>query len=162
MERTLLEKFAWWMDEMFVVPGTRVRVGWDPLLDLVPGIGDALTTVLQAAVVLVTAAQYPWLPRALVARMMLNVILDALISAVPGIGNVGDVFFRANTMNARLLRAALEQRDARGRPATARHVLFLVAMGVAFVALLAGIVAGTFLALRWIWGFVTSPGTTRW
>jgi hypothetical protein len=57
--KTLLERVAWWMDEAFRIPGTNIRVGWDPIIDLIPGAGDAVTTAIQAIAFIVTAFEHP-------------------------------------------------------------------------------------------------------
>ena len=117
-----LERLADWMDTRFRIPGTEIRFGLDGLLGLVPGIGDGVLAL--PALYVVARARGMGAPTHLQARMAGNVLLDLLIGAVPLVGDVFDVGFKANTRNVRLLREhigrAAEQAQrtaARGRPA---------------------------------------------
>ena len=105
----LLRQWSTRLDSAFQVPGLRVRFGWDPLLGLVPGLGD-LVTPLYSIAVLVTAVQLG-IPRVVQLRMLVNVIVDALIGAIPLLGDLFDVAWKANDWNMRLLeRHAWEER----------------------------------------------------
>jgi hypothetical protein len=97
-----LERLAWLMDRAFTIPGTRVSFGLDALLGLLPVGGDLLTGVVQAGLVLVALGQYR-VPRTVAARMMANVLLDVAVGAIPILGDLFDVAFKANTRNMRLL-----------------------------------------------------------
>ena len=70
-----LERVAWLMDRAVTIPGTRITVGLDALLGLLPVGGDVLTGLVQAALVLVALNHYK-VPKAVAARMMTNVLLD--------------------------------------------------------------------------------------
>lgn len=100
------------MDEAFVLPGTNVRVGLDAAIGLVPGIGDLLSASLSSY--LVWEAHRLGAPRLLVARMLGNVAIDAVVGAVPLLGDAFDVLFRANRKNMRLLRRHLEKSGRAG------------------------------------------------
>lgn len=102
-----LDKLATLLDTALVIPGTSIRFGADALVGLVPGIGDAITTILSAYIVY--EAHRLGAPRHLITRMVANVAVDSLITAVPVAGAVGDVFFRANRRNMRLLREWLDR-----------------------------------------------------
>ena len=100
----MLRVLHWWadlLDSRFRVPGTNVRFGIDPVLSLIPGIGD-LASPAFALVVIAHALQLR-VPHVVVARMAFNALADALIGAVPVVGTVGDVFWRANIANLALL-----------------------------------------------------------
>jgi hypothetical protein len=103
--RDRLARFAWLLDSAFRVPGTNIRVGLEPLLGFVPGIGDALGKALS--LYLVYEAWRLGVPAPLLLRMIGNVAVDTLIGAVPVVGDLGDVFWRANRMNIALLDAYL-------------------------------------------------------
>lgn len=92
---------ARWLDEAFRVPGTDLRIGLDPLVGLLPGVGDVVTSLASAYVLV--AAWRLGAPAVLVARMGLNLALDALVGAVPLLGDLFDAGFKANLRNARLL-----------------------------------------------------------
>ncbi len=102
-----LEWLATLLDTAFVVPGTKIRFGFDALVGLVPGIGDALTTAVSLWIV--HEAHKLSAPRELIARMIGNVALDGLVGAMPVFGDVFDVMWRSNRRNMRLLRAWMER-----------------------------------------------------
>jgi hypothetical protein len=94
------------LDTAFIIPGTGIRFGLDALIGLVPGIGDAITTAV--ALYIVNEARALGAPRLLIARMLVNVALDGVVGAVPLVGDVFDVAFRANRRNIALLREHLD------------------------------------------------------
>jgi len=104
--RVRLDALARLMDSALRVPGTDIRFGADALLNLLPGAGTLLTTGISAY--LVWEAHQLGAPKSLMARMAANVAVDSVISVVPVVGWVGDVFFRANLRNAKLLREHLD------------------------------------------------------
>lgn len=98
----LSRKLSILLDDAFRIPGTNIRFGWDTLIGLVPGLGDASTAIL--ALVPVATAWKLGASRWMLARMLANVGVDALIGAIPVLGDLFDLFFRANRRNARLLK----------------------------------------------------------
>ena len=110
-----LDAFATLLDTAVLIPGTNVRFGLDALIGLVPGIGDAVTTLMSLYIV--GEARALGAPRHLVLRMLGNVAIDGLFGAVPLAGDVFDVMWRANRRNMALLRDWLDksERKARGR-----------------------------------------------
>ncbi len=103
-----LDALATLFDTAFVVPGTNIRFGIDALIGLVPGIGDAITTVMSLYIV--REARELGAPRHLLARMLANVALDSVVGAVPFLGDAFDVMWRANRRNMALLRKHLDRR----------------------------------------------------
>ena len=99
------------LDTAFIIPGTGIRFGLDALIGLVPGIGDAITTAM--ALYIVNEARALGAPPLLIARMVANVALDGIVGAVPLLGDVFDVAFRANRRNMRLLRDHLDRIEGR-------------------------------------------------
>ncbi len=97
-----LEKLAFLMDRRFRIPFTPVRLGLDGLIGLVPGIGDAATLV--PALYLLARARRLGAPSHLQGRMAANVLFDLVIGAVPLVGDLFDIGFKANTRNVRMLR----------------------------------------------------------
>lgn len=105
-----MDAWADLLDARFKIPGTHIRFGLDFLLGLVPGIGDAISLGFSGILV-ATMAKHgasPWL----VVRMLINVLLDATLGSVPLVGNLFDLFFKANHRNAKLLRQHYEHRNA--------------------------------------------------
>jgi hypothetical protein len=105
-----LEVIADLLDSRWRIPGTGIRFGADALLSLLPGLGPIVSTAVSGY--LIWEARRLGVSTGTVLRMIGNVGLDGLISAVPVAGAVGDVFFRANRRNMALLRKHL----ARGTP----------------------------------------------
>jgi hypothetical protein len=105
-----LDALANLLDTAFFIPGTNIRFGLDGIIGLVPGIGDAITTVMSLYIV--REARELGAPRHLIARMLMNVALDGVVGAVPLFGDVFDVMWRANRRNMALLRDHLA-REAR-------------------------------------------------
>lgn len=97
----LLRLWASWLDDRFRIPGTNIRFGLDPILSLIPGFGD-LASPLFTMVLLAQAIGWR-VPRVVLVRMVMNALIDALIGIIPIAGNIGDIFWRANTANLALL-----------------------------------------------------------
>ena len=106
--RARLEAIARILDSRWRVPGTGIRFGADAALNLLPGVG--LVAAKGVSAYLIWEARRLGVPTGTLLRMVGNVGLDALISAVPLAGWVGDVFYRANLRNMALLRQHLDQR----------------------------------------------------
>jgi hypothetical protein len=104
------------MDEQFIIPGTGIRFGWDSILGLFPGLGDAITSAVSLLIV-----HHAWQTGAsplLLARMLGNVGVDFLLGAVPLVGDAFDFAWKANRKNARLLEQHL--RASAGLPGLRR------------------------------------------
>jgi hypothetical protein len=104
-----LDAIARLLDSRWRVPGTRIRFGADAVLNLVPGLG--LIAAKGASAYLIWEAHRLGAPPGTLLRMVGNVALDALISAIPLAGWFGDVFYRANLRNIALLREHLQARE---------------------------------------------------
>lgn len=98
---TALAKFAWWLDAGIRIPGTNIRFGLDPVLGLIPGLGDTAGAVLAGWIVV--EAIRLGVSRATLLRVIGNVALDAVLGAVPIIGDVFDFAWKANLRNITLL-----------------------------------------------------------
>lgn len=96
-----LRKWAVLLDSAFQVPGTQIRFGLDPVLGLVPGAGDLVTGFFSVMILLHSVRLR--VPKVVIARMVLNTGLDVLVGAVPLLGDLFDVAFKANVKNLRLL-----------------------------------------------------------
>jgi len=122
------------LDSALRIPGTNLRIGLDPILGvLLPEVGDALTAVLSLSLFLVAFRER--VPKLVLARMLTNVALDALLGAIPLVGDAFDFAFKANEKN--LLLIERHRRDP-SLPATwgDRLVVFgAVVVTVACVAL---------------------------
>ena len=99
------------MDRAFKIPGTPIRVGLDAIIGLLPVGGDVVTGLIQAGIVLVAMIRYR-VPKPIAARMAANVLLDIAVGSIPLVGDVFDVFFKANTRNLQLLSQVAAAADA--------------------------------------------------
>jgi Domain of unknown function (DUF4112) len=102
---SLESRFRWLaliMDDFLRVPGTKLRFGLDPIIGLVPGIGD-VTSAIVSAVALVHAAR-SGVPKILLARMAMNILINELVGIIPGLGDAFSFWFKSNVRNYQLLR----------------------------------------------------------
>jgi hypothetical protein len=104
-----IDRFARLMDSAITLPVIG-PVGLDAAINLVPIVGDIVATAVSLTLVARSLRYGP--PAALVSKMLANVLTDAIIGAIPVIGVLGDIWFRANDRNAALMRAYLQQRPA--------------------------------------------------
>ena len=98
------------LDQRFTIPGTSIRIGLDPILGLIPGIGDAVANIAGSAILIIAAKLR--VPKIVLLRMGLNVAFNAIIGAIPVFGDIFSIWFRSNAKNAQLLEryAATESR----------------------------------------------------
>jgi len=134
------------LDELIAVPGTPIRVGLDPIVGLIPIVGDAVAGVVGAWVI-GEAARFG-IPRIVVGRMVVNLVVDLAIGAIPVLGDLFDVAFRANSRNLALFRRHALEPDASTRGDQAFFV------GV--VLLLVGVVWLMLTAIGAVWQFLTT------
>ncbi len=108
--RARVHRLARLMDSSLRLPGG-FRVGVDGLIGLVPVVGDLATA--GASFYIVAQAARAGVPAIALARMMLNVALDTVVGAIPILGDVFDVAFKANLRNARLMDTYLDRNTPR-------------------------------------------------
>lgn len=126
-----LARFAELLDSGIRVPGTQLRFGLDPLIGLIPGVGDAAGAVL-AGWILVEAIRLG-ASRATLVRIAGNIALDAGVGAVPLIGDIFDFAWKANVRNVTLLERHLRD-PARAMRADRSFVAFVIG-GITVVTL---------------------------
>jgi hypothetical protein len=96
-----LRRLAWWLDEGIRVPGTRIRFGLDPILGLIPGLGDVAGALLGGAILM--EAYRRRLSRNTLVRMAANIIVDTAAGAGPLLGDAVDFVWKSNRRNLDLL-----------------------------------------------------------
>jgi hypothetical protein len=131
------------LDQRFTIPGTSIRIGLDPILGLIPGIGDALANTAGAAI-LVIAAQLN-VPKIVLVRMGSNLAANALIGAIPVFGDLFSIWFRSNAKNAALLE---RYAGSESRRAGFNDRLFVAGIIAAVVLVVSGILLGIVWLIR--------------
>jgi hypothetical protein len=135
-----LRKWSVLLDSAFRVPGTNFSFGLDPILGLIPWIGD-LTTPLFSAVLLLHAVRMR-IPKIVQLRMLMNAAIDFAIGVIPVIGDLFDFGWKANVRNL----ALLERHANPGTAARASDWAFVLIV----LAVLALLAITPFLILGWL------------
>ncbi len=97
-----VDGFSRLLDTKFRIPGTSVRFGLDFLMGLIPGAGS-VASLGFSGLLIITMARHG-ASGMLAARRIFNVVLDALVGFVPILGNLFDLFYKANYRNLQLMR----------------------------------------------------------
>ena len=140
MQQKRSREFAELLDSKFKIPNTNIRFGIDPLLGLIPGAGDwlggviSLYFLIQAAILGGKAS--------VLGRMFINILLDVLIGSIPILGEVFDVYWKANKRNA----AILDELEQNPEETTTESRLWVWLVLVQFVVLIIAIL----LFLTWL------------
>ena len=135
-----LDHIAAVLDDIFRIPGTRIRFGLDAIVGWIPGIGDAVAAI--ASSIIVFAAWSRGAPFITIARMILNVLLEVMIGAIPVLGDMFHIAWKCNRRNYRLLLRVRENPRAH----TWRDWLFVALIFTAVAA----IAAAPFVLLLWL------------
>jgi hypothetical protein len=131
-----IERVTHALDELIGIPGTPIKVGLDPIVGLIPVVGDAVAGVVGAWVI-GEAARFG-IPRVVLARMVVNLVVDLAIGAIPLLGDLYDVAFRSNSRNLALFRRHALEPDASTRGDQAFFAgLALLVIGVLWLLLTA-------------------------
>ena len=118
------------LDSAVRVPGTGIRFGLDPILGIIPGLGDVAGAALSGYIVLL--AQRLGAPRAVVLRMLANVAADTVGGTVPVVGDLFDVAFKSSSRNLALLERTLEKPTQEKR--ASKMVVGATLVGLALLA----------------------------
>ena len=130
------------MDNLIRVPGTNFRIGIDPLLGLIPGVGDTSSAVVSALALVQAARQ--GMPKIVLMRMAMNILLNELIGIVPVIGDAFSFWFKSNARNYELVK----QHASGGRRAKRSDWVFVVAVLIALGLLVVAGLAISFWLLQ--------------
>lgn len=133
-----LDKLAWLLDNSIKIPGTSWKVGLDGILGLIPGVGDLVAGGLSTYI-LYQAVKMK-VPRAVLARMTLNILLESVIGVIPVVGDLFDFMFKANQRNVDLMRKYL----LNPQETTQRSSLAVVGVIVALFVVIGLMVWGMF------------------
>jgi hypothetical protein len=135
-----IEKLAKLMDAQFKVPGTNIRFGLDSLIGLIPGVGDLSTFAVSGYMLWIMANNGA--SGFLLARMVLNILIDAIVGMVPLLGDIFDIAFKANIRNMKLM----QQHYTEGRHKGSAWKIILPVLIVLFV-IIGGIIWLTYKLL---------------
>lgn len=125
-ENPRLRDLAKVLDEAVRIPGTNIRIGLDALLGLLPGGGDIAGGLLSGLIILQAARDGA--PATVLGRMLGNVVVDVVAGAVPILGDIFDVAWRANSRNLRLLQSWRERPVSTKRSSTLTVGVILFAL----------------------------------
>lgn len=147
-----LEQLAGLMDSLFEIPGTRIRVGLDAVIGLVPVAGDLLSAAVS--MLILKEAQRRGVSKVTLARMGGNIALDWLIGSIPLVGDAFDVYWKANQRNVQLLQKHASTNPQVVRRAKVGDLAFLVGLIAILLLCLLGCLTLTWFLLssviRWL------------
>lgn len=143
--RSWAERIVTLLDDRFRIPGTDVRFGLDPIIGILfPGIGDAVTGT--GSIGLLALALRRGVPRVVLWRMILNIVVDMIFGSLPVVGDVFDVAFKANRRNLELIRA----HEAPGSKATPwDYAVVAFGVSVAIVSIIVPLVAVFYFGINY-------------
>ncbi|PSB02634.1 DUF4112 domain-containing protein [Merismopedia glauca] len=136
------------LDNAIAVPGTRYRVGLDPILGLLPGAGDIIGTGFSAYIILEAALM--GLPKVTLTRMAFNILLETVVGSVPFFGDIFDFAWKANVKNLELL----ESHVATPRSSKRGDWWFAVLLIIGLFAVVLGIAALTINLFGYLWSVI--------
>jgi hypothetical protein len=139
-----LDQFASLLDDVFRLPGTRIRFGLDAIIGLVPGLGDLITGAMSFLIIY--AAWQRGLPRVTMTRMLANITIDTLVGTVPILGDAFDVMWKSNRMNYNLL---IRSSQGVKKSHTLQDWIFLILLGLGMVALISLPIVVIVLVVHW-------------
>ena len=134
------------LDQRFTIPGTSIRIGLDPIISLIPGIGDLLAN-LTGSMILVVAAQLG-VPKIVLVRMGMNIAANTLLGAIPIFGDIISIWFRSNVRNVELLQRYLGRQSKR---VDSSDWLFVILLIVGLLVLFGGVVVAGIWFFKQIW-----------
>ena len=139
-----LRQLSQLLDGAIVIPGTKQRIGLDPILGLIPGGGDTVSAALSGYII-IEAAQMG-LPRKALMQMVTNLVIDTVVGSVPVLGDVFDVFSKANLRNMQIV----ESHTKTPAPIAKTDKLFI---GLLIAGLIIFVLAISFITV-FVWGVV--------
>jgi hypothetical protein len=103
-----IKRIAWLTDTAWRIPFTKMRFGLDPLMGLIPGVGDGV--MLLVSVYTLMLAHKAGAPSNLLLRMGANVAVDFGAGSIPVVGDLFDLYFKSNVRNLSLLTEFIEKK----------------------------------------------------
>lgn len=140
-----LRRLAQILDNAIPIPGTKQRIGIDPIIGMLPGGGDLVTGALGAYIILESARM--GVERQIIGKMIGNILLDAIAGTVPVVGDFFDMGWKANVKNIALLEKHIKINPDSNKP----NWLFLIGLTILLVAIIISFATLTVLIFRWLW-----------
>jgi hypothetical protein len=103
-----IENIAYILDDVFTIPYTNIKFGYDAIIGLIPVIGDVLTSFLSFLIVLEALVQSA--PIGIIFEMIKNIVIDTILGFVPIFGDFFDIKIRANRKNLNILKEFLKNK----------------------------------------------------
>ena len=110
-----LDRLAKFLDSSLKLPGTKVTLGLDSVLGVLPLGGDLAGMLISSYFILV--GYRLGASRATLKKMAANIVIDALVGSVPVLGDIFDVSWKANIRNVKLLKGEVERIRLQKMPA---------------------------------------------
>ena len=137
------------MDSLFNIPGTKIKFGLDPLISLIPTAGSPISAFVS--LLMIARSAQLGVPNLILMQMGGNVIINAILDAIPGIGGPISIFYRSNARNYELM-----QKHAGTRKSlTMRDKLFLLALLLGVLLFVVVMIVGAFVLAREGWRVLT-------
>lgn len=130
------------LDDLIRIPGTNIGIGLDPIIGLIPGVGDMIGGLMSSYILMVAAQE--GVPASVLTRMLGNIALDSLVGVVPVLGDLFDVGMKSNRRNVDLLERYLATPSR--TKAASRGVVALVIL--AAILLVVGVIAAGVWVVR--------------
>ncbi|MTI64497.1 DUF4112 domain-containing protein [Methylophaga sp.] len=143
-QRRFHEKLSWLLDNSITLPGG-YRIGLDGFIGLIPGLGDFFSGLLASLIVI--KANQLGVPRMVLFRMVINVLIDTGVGSLPVVGDLFDFIWKANQKNSELLTHYEQAPEQTVRRSMLENLAFILA--IVFILALSVILIGWLLGLVW-------------
>ncbi len=135
-----LDDLAFYLDDLFRIPGVGWRFGLDAIIGLVPNVGDTLTS-FASFYILLAGVRYG-VPKITLLRMAFNIALDYLVGSIPLVGDAFDFVWKANKQNMNLIRT---RAVGQGKGKTSDYIFVFGLIGLLVGLLVLSIVASIYI-----------------
>ncbi|MEG4836615.1 DUF4112 domain-containing protein [Microcoleus sp. B9-D4] len=144
-----LRRISHLLDNAIPIPGTKYRIGLDPILGLIPGGGDLISSLFAGYVVFKSAQM--GVPQETLVKMATNIVFDTVAGTVPVAGDLLDVAWKANVKNIELLDAHL------GSPEQGKKAdwLFVAALLLGLILIVGGVIFLSVMLFGWLFQVIT-------
>ena len=144
-----LRRISHLLDNAIPIPGTKYRIGLDPILGLIPGGGDLISSIFAGYVVFKSAQM--GVPQETLVKMAANIVFDTVAGTVPVAGDLLDVAWKANVKNIELLDAHLGSPE----PGKKADWLFVAALLLGLVLIVGGVIFLSVMLFAWVFRSLT-------